>query len=360
MTQLTHIRKGHPTKLEPMGFKYEWDLESFLVAFPEVIGDDAIISILGRQRATENGRIDLCCLGLLDNGKDLGFYIIELKRDEINKKAYNQLNGYIDDWKKNPEIGSLKNEFKKRIGKLELKNSKKYKNKEDINKDIEKLLKDPYGLLIAPRIDENLDFAPNNNIFGLEVNRYESNGEVFVFTEQFGFGPKPKRRQYCYKEFFDKVQKEFKERGGNKYKELIDNESSGSTNWKMFYYNDYYRNKDEERPKYGIEVIIDKEDRRIWVDLSDMRPKKRKREEREKTLRLLKDEIGNIKKMDGELKEVRIRGREDLNGYDNPILVGEYPWGKPTKDNYDLIEKVVNRLLQFNKVYEKLKKEKIL
>lgn len=180
-SQIWRVRTEKIGSLEP--FKSERDMESFLMINPAIVGcwnpssNLALPSLIRQQVFIKSdkdiGRIDLIGLAVLDEGYELR--IFELKAVDILVEAVEQLNSYLEVWKKE---SITKTEIKQWILNLGLKDI------EDQN--IDEIVSNPVGILIGPKFQpEAISKAIGLNIQGIRLARFkaERESEYFVIVE---------------------------------------------------------------------------------------------------------------------------------------------------------------------------------
>jgi len=178
-----YVFKQLPTEvveLEAADFEQEAYLEGFLIEHKELLSfsedDEPKIEILGRQFTFKDSkdRIDLLAMELDERVPYLR--IVELKRDIADKRALEQLNGYIN---------TFKNEWQNILRQWEL--------DIDINKKLDewRVQKNNVkvtGIIAAPSIEEDVrKQLSTENIQGIEIKRFQTQNknEAFIFVDYY-------------------------------------------------------------------------------------------------------------------------------------------------------------------------------
>jgi hypothetical protein len=166
-------------------FKSEYEMETFLMLNPEVVGcgsDGEERPKLWQQthiekKYKENGRIDLIGIANKEGGEDEApekvLRIFELKNGLINKAAIEQLVDYIK------AIGGV--ESKDKIASI-IKESISGEGKDDINKLIDK----PEGVLLGTAFDynsENIKLIEDNGLKAIKIMKLEGDGDKYILIE---------------------------------------------------------------------------------------------------------------------------------------------------------------------------------
>ena len=179
-------------------FGSERDMESFLMNNPAIVGcwdpdSDIPLPALVRSQICikseqgDIGRMDLVGLSVIDNAYELR--IFELKVSYINKEAVEQINWYLENWKKDKNV---KEETKRWILGLKL---------QEIDENLaNELIDNPVGVLVAPKFQpEAISKASELGIQGIRLARFKSEkkSEYFVIVEdQIGEVVGSSKRQY--------------------------------------------------------------------------------------------------------------------------------------------------------------------
>jgi hypothetical protein len=190
--------------LEP--FRSEYDMEAFLMNNQAIIGcwdpegRIAFPALIRQQLSTKkypgtSGRIDL--VGISPGEKQYELRIFELKKGKIDSSAVEQLNEYINGWRKDKTV---KGEIKKWILALGL---------PDINEsNVEQSLNNPIGVLVGSDFDlEAINKASEYGFKGIRLSRFKAGveSEYYVIIEdQIGDVVKSaKRQQIGWKDFIE-------------------------------------------------------------------------------------------------------------------------------------------------------------
>jgi len=178
-----YVFKQLPTEvveLEAADFEQEAYLEGFLIEHKELLSfsedDEPKIEILGRQFTFKDSkdRIDLLAMELDERVPYLR--IVELKRDIADKRALEQLNGYIN---------TFKNEWQNILSrwKLDIDIDRKLSDWKVQKNDVKVT-----GVLVAPYIEDDVkERLPNENIQGIEIKRFQTQNknEAFIFVDYY-------------------------------------------------------------------------------------------------------------------------------------------------------------------------------
>jgi hypothetical protein len=189
-------------------FKSEFDMESFLMNNPAIIGcwnpdEEALNPMLIRQQLHTKkgtgswGRIDLVGININDDN-DYELRIFELKQTKIDIAAVEQLDSYLKGWEHEK---SAKSDIKKWLVGLEL-------NGVD-NNSIDKIIDKPHGVLVGPEFDLDATIKARNCGFKeIRLTRFraESKSEYYVIVEDVigDVVQSAKRQQYDWNLFVDK------------------------------------------------------------------------------------------------------------------------------------------------------------
>lgn len=188
-------------------FKSEYDMESFLMNNPAIIGcwnPDAGLTFptLIRQQlytkkgAGGGGRIDLVGISISDKGYELR--IFELKASKIDVPAVEQLHNYLNGWRNE---GSARHDIERWILELELDGID--------SSNVDKIVNCPRGVLVGPEFDiDAIVEAKKIELQGIRLSRFktESGSEYYVIIEdQVGdVVQHAKRQQIGWDSFIDK------------------------------------------------------------------------------------------------------------------------------------------------------------
>lgn len=188
-------------------FKSEYDMESFLMNNPAIIGcwnPDAGLAfptLIRQQLYTKKGtggggRIDLVGISIGDKGYELR--IFELKASKIDVPAVEQLHNYLNGWRNEM---SARSDIKRWILELELDGID--------NNNVDEIVNRPRGVLIGPEFDIDAIFkAKDVKLLGIRLSRFkaESESEYYVIVEdQIGdVVQRAKRQQIGWGSFIDK------------------------------------------------------------------------------------------------------------------------------------------------------------
>jgi len=190
-------------------FKSEYDMESFLMNNPAIIGcwnpdaGLAIPTLIRRQLYTEKGtggggRIDLVGISIGDNDYELR--IFELKASKIDVVAVEQLHNYLKGWEGEKSV-EAKSGIKKSLLDLRL---------DGIDgSNVDEILARPRGVLVGPEFDiDAIVKAKDIGFQGIRLNRFkaESVSEYYVIVEdQIGdVVQRAKRQQIGWSSLIDK------------------------------------------------------------------------------------------------------------------------------------------------------------
>jgi hypothetical protein len=202
-SQIWRVQTEKIGSLEP--FKSERDMESFLMNNPAIVGcwnpESAIaMPTLMRQQINlkspkgEVGRMDLVGLSLVEGGRELR--IFELKANDIDVAAVEQIKWYLDLWKENDAV---KLEMRRWILSFGL------DNLDEVGAD--KIVEDPVAVLVGPKFQpEAIAKAVDTNIQGIRLARFksETKSEYFVVVEdQVGKIVESGRLQWRWKDLID-------------------------------------------------------------------------------------------------------------------------------------------------------------
>lgn len=188
-------------------FKSEYDMESFLMNNPAIIGcwnPDAGLAfptLIRQQLYTQKGkggagRIDLMGISIGDKGYELR--IFELKAGKIDVRAVKQLSNYLTGWGKKKGAQS---DVKKWISEFEL---------DGIDgSNVDKVVNAPRGVLVGSEFDPDAILqAKDLKLQGIRLTRFkaESESEYYVIIEdQIGdVVQRAKRQQIGWGSFIDK------------------------------------------------------------------------------------------------------------------------------------------------------------
>lgn len=188
-------------------FKSEYDMESFLMNNPAIIGcwnpdaGLAIPTLIRQQLYTKKGtggggRIDLVGISIGDNGYELR--IFELKASKINVVAVEQLHNYLNGWESEK---SAKSDIKRWMLELRLDGID--------SSNVDEILARPRGVLVGPEFDiDAIVKAKDIGFQGIRLSRFkaESVSEYYVIVEdQIGdVVQRAKRQQIGWSSFIDK------------------------------------------------------------------------------------------------------------------------------------------------------------
>jgi len=164
-------------------FRSERDLESFLMSNPAVLGcwdprskipkPTLLMQQINLKSGGDIGRLDLIGIGYREDGFELR--IFELKPDDIDVSAVDQLDGYLKAWKKDEEA---RKSVKQEIIKLRL---------PGLDDDsLDQLINNPVGVLVGARfLPEAITKASELGIRALRVARFraETSAEYYVIVE---------------------------------------------------------------------------------------------------------------------------------------------------------------------------------
>jgi len=164
MVILYEIGKGDEVKqlvLDPFTDEVS-DMESFVIDNITMLHEG--LSLLSEQPidGTSKKRSDI--LALDDDGR---LFIIELKKDYADEHYFYQIANYYNIWKSKPDS----------ISKLY------YKNKERLGKKQYDSSLDPYVIVVAPEISDelvNLATTLKFNTKFIEIERFKKNSQLFV------------------------------------------------------------------------------------------------------------------------------------------------------------------------------------
>ena len=203
-SEIWRVRSERIGTLE--SFRSEYDMESFLMNNPAIIGcwnpdTDLAFPTLIRQQlhtrkgAGSGGRIDLVGVSIGDNDYELR--IFELKASKIDVEAVKQLQDYLDGW---TEERSARSKIRRWLLELEL------DGVDDSN--VEEIVNDPRGILVGPEFDADAILeARKSRLQGIRLTRFkaESRSEYYVIVEdQIGDVIQTGRRIVGWQPFIDK------------------------------------------------------------------------------------------------------------------------------------------------------------
>jgi len=164
-------------------FRSEVDMESFLVNNPailcyrtdenKIMQPELLRQQLGTKVGKGTGRIDL--VGLIPSQLGYELLIFELKKDEIDIPAVQQLVSYLNDWNSNK---SGKEVVLKWAEGLDLKGI--------TSEELEFVISNPKGVLVGNKFRaEAIAEAVKNNLRGIRMARFraEEKGEYYVIIE---------------------------------------------------------------------------------------------------------------------------------------------------------------------------------
>lgn len=164
-------------------FRSERDLESFLMSNPAVLGcwdprskipkPTLLVQQINLKLEGDMGRLDL--IGIGNREGDFELRIFELKPDDIDINAVNQLNWYLKAWEK--DVGARKS-VREEIIKLRL---------SGLDEDsLDNLINNPVGVLVGAKfLPEAIAKASELGIRGLRIARFkaEARAEYYVIVE---------------------------------------------------------------------------------------------------------------------------------------------------------------------------------
>jgi len=222
MVILYEIGKGDEVKqlvLDPFTDEVS-DMESFVIDNITMLHEG--LSLLSEQPidGTSKKRSDI--LALDDDGR---LFIIELKKDYADEHYFYQIANYYNIWKSKPDS----------ISKLY------YKNKERLGKKQYDSSLDPYVIVVAPEISDelvNLATTLNFNTKFIEIERFKKNDQTFIVINHKLVSQK-KERETSDREIhdWDYYAKKWKanENQMNAIKKLHDDilEFTNSQNWNI-------------------------------------------------------------------------------------------------------------------------------
>jgi len=201
-SEIWRVRTEKIGSLEP--FKSERDMESFLMNNPAVVGcwdpnEYLRVPSLVRQQISirseaKRGRMDMVGVALKDDSYELR--IFELKPDEIQLSAVDQINSYIETWK---QKSTSKKDIAAWIESLGIPDL----DEATINKIMEK----PVPVLVGPTFHpEALAEALKNNVRCVRLTRFRSvdRAEYYVIVEDQVGSVVSARRGWSWREMIDK------------------------------------------------------------------------------------------------------------------------------------------------------------